>query len=67
MKKLKIKNTLSYLLDILGLCILIFIPVYVAIKLESLVFLLLYLIIWIPAGCLFGLAGFLIEKENKDE
>jgi len=62
---------LILLIDLLGLWILIFCPITLAMKFENLLYLLTYLIFWIPGGLVFGLAGWLInlkdkKRENKD-
>ncbi len=61
MNKEKIYTWTIGLLDIIGVTILIFTPIIFALEFKNPLFLLGYLITWIPAGCLFGMAGYLIE------
>ena len=60
-----ISKTLSLSIDIIGMIILLLGPLILASSLKSALCFLLYLVSWIPAGCLFAFAGWLAKMEDK--
>ena len=69
MKLKTLNDYIVLLIDLFGLWVLLICPFVLATKLEHTLYLLTYLVSWIPAGCCFGISKWLIKlsEQRKEE